>query len=134
MVDLPADVAALLGRRNIVHVATLGRDGAPHSVAVWAGVEGRRPYFFTQPGSQKARNLARDSRIALSVVDHDNPYATAYVRGRVAETLEGEPALALIDRLSERYTGRPFPMRSGVVFLVEPSLARAITLPFEPAP
>ena len=42
------------------------------------------------------------------------------VRGRVAETLEGEAALAVIDRISQDYIGGPFPMRTGVVFLVEP--------------
>jgi PPOX class probable F420-dependent enzyme len=134
MAALPSDVRALLEGANFAHVATLMPDGGPHSVAVWAGVEGDRVVFFTQPSSRKARNLARDGRVALSLVDRDNPYRTARVRGHVAGTLEGEEALEVIDRLSHKYVGQPFPMRSGVVFLVEPDHATAHELPFRDAP
>jgi PPOX class probable F420-dependent enzyme len=129
---LPDDVRALLAGPNFAHLATLLPDGSPHSVAVWADVEGDRLFFFTQPGSRKARNLARDGRVAVSVVDRENPYRTAHVRGRVAETVEGEPALELIDRLADKYTGAPFPMRSGTVYLVELDRAGSMTLPFTP--
>ena len=75
-------------------------------------MEGERLAFFTQPGTRKARNLERDDRVAMSISDRANPYAMAQVRGRVAETLEGEAALEVIDRLALKYTGRPFPMRT----------------------
>jgi PPOX class probable F420-dependent enzyme len=115
-------------------VATLMPSGAPHSVAVWVGLEGDRIAFFTQPQSQKARNLARDGRVAISITDHDNPYRTARIRGRLVDTLEGEDALKVIDGLSQRYTGAPFPMRSGVVFLVEPDHVGFMELPFADRP
>ena len=57
----------------------------------------------------------------MSVVDASNPYRNVHLRGRVAEVLEGEEALAVIDRISEKYTGAPFPMRSGNVYWIEPS-------------
>jgi PPOX class probable F420-dependent enzyme len=132
--DLPDDVRSLFAGANFGHVATLMPDGSPHSVAVWVGIEGERIAFFTQPQSQKAHNLARDARIAISITDHERPYRTARVRGRVAETLEGEAALEVIDRLSHRYTGQPFPMRSGVVFLVEPERVGFMELPFADRP
>lgn len=128
------DTRPLFERPNFVHVATLLPDGSPHSVPVWARMEGERIAFFTQPSSRKARNLAADPRVAISVVDRDNPYAMGQVRGRVAETLEGEAALEVIDRLAHDYTGRPFPMRSGIVFLVEVEREWSMTLPFEDAP
>lgn len=131
--SLPDDVRALLDGRNFAHLATVLPDGAPHSVAVWIGTEDGRPYFFTQETSRKARNLARDPRVAISVVDHANPYRTAWLRGDVAETRTGEAALVLIDALSHKYTGAPFPIRSGTVYLVEPTLARLLDLPFEPS-
>ncbi len=112
MTELDPEVRALLEAPNFAHVATLLPDGSPASVAVWAGVHDGRPYFFTQPQSQKARNLARDGRIALSVVDRDNPYRTGRLRGQVTETIEGDAALELIDRLAVTYTGQPFPRRS----------------------
>lgn len=125
-------IRELLEAPNIVHLATLLPDGSPHSVAVWAGLEDDRVAFFTQPGSRKARNIAADGRVALSVVDRHNPYRTGYLRGRVTETVEGDDALEIIDRLSMVYTGEPFPMRSGTVFLIEPTLSRSLELPFTP--
>jgi PPOX class probable F420-dependent enzyme len=130
---IPEEVRELLEARNFGHVATLLPDGSPHSVPVWIGVERGRVAFFTQAGSRKARNLARDGRVALSVTDGANPYRSAWLRGRVAQTLEGNEALRVIDGLAEKYTGAPFPMRSGVVFLVEAERAGVITLPFRHA-
>jgi PPOX class probable F420-dependent enzyme len=133
--ELNDDVRSLFRGANFGHVATLMPSGAPHSVAVWVGIEeGDRIAFFTQPQSQKARNLARDGRVAISITDHSSPYRTARIRGRVVATLEGDAALEVIDRLSQRYTGQPFPMRSGVVFLVEPDRVGFMELPFEDRP
>ena len=134
MPALPDDIRPLFEARNVAHVATVMPGGAPHSVPVWMGVEEERLAFFTQPGSRKARNLEADPRVAISVVDARNPYRMAQVRGRVTERLEGDPALEVIDRLAVRYTGEPFPMRSGVVFLVEPERAWGMVLPFTPPP
>jgi PPOX class probable F420-dependent enzyme len=106
-------------------------DGSPHSIPVWAILEDGRIAFFTQSKSRKARNLTADPRVALSLVDEANPYRNAQIRGRVVERLEGEEALAVIDRISHHYTGKPFPMRSGVVFWVEPETAHFVELPFE---
>jgi PPOX class probable F420-dependent enzyme len=130
MPGIPDDVRPLLEARNFAHLATVLPDGSPHSVAIWIGTEGDRVVFFTQPSSRKARNLARDPRVALSVVDRSNPYRAARLRGRVVETRTGEAALSSIDALSLRYTGRPFPLRSGTVFLVEVSRAALMELPF----
>jgi PPOX class probable F420-dependent enzyme len=132
--ELSDDVRRLFQSANFGHVATLMPSGAPHSVAVWVGLEGDRIAFFTQPASQKALNLGRDPRVAISITDHEVPYRTARVRGRVAETLSGDAALEVIDRLSNRYTGKPFPMRSGVVFLIEPDKVGYMELPFDDTP
>jgi len=127
---LPDEVRALLEARNFAHLATALPDGSPHSVPVWIGVEGDHVVFFTQPGSRKARNLEREPRVAISLVDLENPYRSAQLRGRVVGTVEGAEALEIIDRLSVKYTREPFPMRSGIVFLVEPEGARETVLPF----
>ena len=130
MAELPGDVRTLFEGRNFAHLATLQKDGSPASVTVWAGVEGDNVVFFTQDTSQKARNLRRDPRVALSIADRENPYRTAWLRGRVVRTIEGEDALPTIDAIAERYTGRPFPMRSGTVFVIECDRAATMTLPF----
>src|SRR3954468_24793157 len=133
--EITDEVRALFRGANFGHVATLMPSGAPHSVAVWVGIEdGERIAFFTQPSSQKARNLAPDPRVAISIRDHVQRYRTARIRGRVVDTLEGEAALQVIDRLSDRYTGQPFPMRSGIVYLVEPDRVGFMELPFADKP
>jgi PPOX class probable F420-dependent enzyme len=113
-----------------VHLATLLPDGSPHSIPVWAILEDGRIAFFTQSRSRKARNLDRDPRVALSVVDHENPYCNAQIRGRVVEVVEGEPAFEVIDRISQHYIGEPFPMRSGTIYWIEPETAHFVELPF----
>jgi len=121
---LPDDVRALFEGPNFAHVATLLPDGAPHTVPVWIGLEAGRIAFLTSPTSRKARNLEGDERVAISVTAHDQPFVMASVRGRVAERLDGDATWEVIDRIAHKYTGQPYPLRSGrVVFLVEPEHA-----------
>ena len=134
MAELPDSVRGLLARANFAHVATVLPSGAPHSVPVWIALEGERIAFFTQEGSRKARNLAADPRVAISIVDHEDPYRMAQIRGRVMETVGGDQALEIMDRMSVRYTGRPFPVRRGIALLVEVEKVFEMTLPFEHAP
>ena len=131
---LPDEVRRLFEGPNYAHLATVLPSGAPHSVPVWTAVRGEHVLFFTQPASRKARNLERDPRVAFSITDHEHPYRMAQVRGRVVETVHDVAALEIIDGLAMKYTGRPFPMRSGVVFLIEVERVQTMQLPFEHAP
>jgi PPOX class probable F420-dependent enzyme len=117
------EIAQLFGTgRNYPTLATTMDDGAPHAVSIWTAVEEGRIVFFTSNDrSRKARNIARDPRVAFTVVDFTNPYRTARVRGSVVETYDGERAMGVIDRISERYIGAPFPVRHGFVYVVEPT-------------
>jgi hypothetical protein len=72
--------------------------------------------------------------VAISLTDFDQPYLSAWLRGRVAQRLDGDAALEVIDRISQKYTGQPFPLRSGVVFLVEPERSAFVALPFAHTP
>jgi PPOX class probable F420-dependent enzyme len=124
--DLPADVRHLFDGPNLAHIATVLPDGGPHSVPAWVGLEGDRVAFLTHPGSRKARNLVRDPRVAISITDRDRPYAMAQLRGRVVERLDGEVGWTVIDRISRKYTGHPYPRgEDRVVFVIEPDHARA---------
>jgi PPOX class probable F420-dependent enzyme len=129
-VELPLEVEELLRGRNFAHLASLLPDGSPHSVPVWVGVEDGKIAFFTGEGTRKARNLERDSRVALSVTDDRNPYCSAWIRGRIVERFTGERANEIVDRISMRYTGQRFPMRDRLVLLIEPERAGTVTLPF----
>jgi PPOX class probable F420-dependent enzyme len=130
---IPDDVRALLDGANFAHLATLLPDGSPHSVAIWIGREDDRVAFFTTQRSRKGRNLAHDPRVAISLVDYRNPYRTAWLRGRVVET-RGEDGLPVVDAISHKYTGRPFPYRTVTLYLVEVEKAGSMSLPFEPPP
>jgi PPOX class probable F420-dependent enzyme len=134
MTALPDDVRALFDGPNYAHLATVLPSGAPHSVPVWTAARGEHVLFFTQPQSRKARNLERDPRVAFSITDHEHPYRMAQVRGRVVETLHGDEALEIIDGLALKYTGEPFPMRSGIVYLIEPERVQQMELPFRHTP
>ena len=135
MAQLPDDVRALFEGPNYAHLATVLPDGGPHSVPIWIALEGDRIAFFTQESSRKARNIQRDPRVALSIVDHENPYRLATVRGRVVDRVDGDAAMEIMDRMSVRYTGKPFPYREpGTAYFVEPERSSAQDLPFEHTP
>lgn len=133
---MEAEVRALFEGPNYAHVASLLPDGSPHSVAVWVGLRDDKPTFFTQTSSLKAKNLERDPRVAISITDHDNPYSTARIRGRVVDKLYGDEALAAMDVISHKYTGEDFPVRgpNGVLFVIEPEKVSHMQLPFQHKP
>jgi len=118
---LNPDVRGVLDGTSIAHIASVLPDGAPHSVPVWIGAQGDHVVILTGPGSRKARNLRRDPRVALSIAPVDNPFQPVTVRGRVVEWLAGDAAWEIIDRLSTKYTGAPYPRgQERVVLVIEP--------------
>jgi len=133
---IPDDVKQLLNRPNFVHLSTLMADGSPQSVPVWAGVEGEHILICTGEKSLKSRNTLRDNRVALSVVDMQNPYEEAQIRGRVVEH-RPDRDFKDMDRISHKYTGKPFPFRNPegrVTLVIEVDKARYAKLPFEHTP
>ena len=122
MTVLTDEARALFAGPNIAHVATTLPDGSPHSVPVMIDVEGDHLAFFTSPSSRKARNLAADDRIAISVTDRENLVLSALVRGRVVGRVDGDAGWAIVDRIFAKYTGGPYPQREDrEAFLVEPA-------------
>jgi PPOX class probable F420-dependent enzyme len=135
---MPIDpgVRDLVAGANFVHLATLLPDGSPHSVAIWADVhDDDHVVFFTTATSRKARNLEADPRLAMSLVDRDDPYRTGILRGRLAEQIDGDEGAAIVDRISHKYTGKPFPYPSSLCFVVEVTHSRIYHLEaFEDTP
>lgn len=118
---LEPNVRRVLDGTSIAHLATVLPDGSPHTVPLWIGTHGDRIVFLTGPNTRKARNLRRDPRMALSIAPVDNPFEPIVVRGRVVEWLEGNPAWEIVDRLSTKYTGAPYPRgQERVVAIIEP--------------
>ena len=133
---LSSEIKQLLDRPNFAHLATLMPDGSPQSVPVWVGREGDRILVCTGEGSLKAKNTRRDPRVALSIVDFHDPYAEAQLRGRVVER-RPDDAFTLMDPISHKYTGQPFPFRRAegrVALVIEIDKARFAKLPFQHTP
>ncbi len=133
---LQKEIRELLDRPNFVHFSTLLPDGSPSSTPVWAAVEGDRIVICTGEGSLKAKNVRRDPRVAISVVDFDNPYEEAQIRGRVVE-IRDDSSFKIMDAVSHKYTGKPFPMRDPkgrIALIIEVEKARYMKLPFEHTP
>lgn len=107
MTEMTAEVRRLLDRPNYAHLATLMPDGAPHSVPVWIVIEGDHLAILTGPGSRKARNIERDPRVAISLIDVDQPHMSVLIRGQVVELVDGDRAWEIIDRISQKYIGSP---------------------------
>src|SRR3954453_6683140 len=132
MAELPPEVRSLFEGANFAHLATLNADGSPSSTAIWASLEGDDVVFFTQEGSLKARNMERDPRVAISIIDHDDPYHTAQLRGRIKGNRGVEEATAGADELAARYPGDPFPYKppTSRLYVVEVEKVRSTQLPF----
>jgi PPOX class probable F420-dependent enzyme len=133
---LSAEVKNLIDRPNFAHLSTLMADGSPQSVPVWVNREGDRIVICTGESSLKAKNTQRDPRVALSIVDFENPYEEVQIRGRVVER-RSDSSFKLLDAASHKYTGKPFPMRNPegrIALLIDADKVRYMNLPFEAKP
>lgn len=134
--NLSPDVKQLIDRPNFAHLSTLMSDGSPSSTPVWIGREGERLVICTGETSLKGKNTKRDPRVALSIVDFTNPYEEVQIRGKVVER-RPDPDLKVMDPISHKYTGKPFPMRGPegrVALIIEVDKARYTKLPFQHTP
>ena len=103
---------ALIARPVLASLATLNPDGSPQITPLWVGLDGDDVMFNTAQGRKKARNLERDARVAVTVIDPDDQYNVVAFRGTVIDvTTDG--ADADIDALAKKYLGvDTYPMRS----------------------
>ena len=135
-ITLSLEAKQLIDRPNFAHLATLMPDGSPNATPVWIGREGDHVVICTGENSLKGKNTRRDPRVALSVVDFTNPYEEVQIRGKVIER-RPDPDLKIMDPISHKYTGKPFPFRNPegrVALIVEAEKERYTKLPFEHRP
>ena len=135
MSALSDEVRSLLDAPNYVHLTTMRADGSPRNWVVWVGLEGDNILVCTGEGSWKAKDMRRDPRVALSVVDADNPYRMAALQGRVIEARSDDDC-QFMDPISHKYTGKPFPARGPgrVCFVIAAAKAGNRTLAFQHQP
>jgi PPOX class probable F420-dependent enzyme len=106
-------IRKLFEGKNFVFVSTLMKDGYPHTTPTWVDIENGNILINTAIGRIKQKNLSRDPRLSLAVVDQNNPYNMVTVRGKVIEQINGDPAEKHIDKLAKKYLGKDkYPNRS----------------------
>jgi PPOX class probable F420-dependent enzyme len=136
-IALSDEIKQLVSGPNFAHLASLMSDGSPQVAPVWVDLERDTILIGTGEGSLKAKNTRRDARVALSVIAMDNPYREAQIRGRVVER-RPDADFRIMDRISHKYTGKPFPFRDKpaqrVVLVIAVERARFTALPFVHAP
>ena len=132
---IPAEIRTLLEAPNYVHLATLRADGSPRNWVVWVGLEGDHVLVCTDESTWKAKDMRRDSRVGMSVVDLADPYRMAAIQGRVIE-IRRDDDCRYMDPISIKYTSKPFPYRGAgrVCFVIAVEKAGGSTLGFTHRP
>jgi PPOX class probable F420-dependent enzyme len=127
-VKLTDPLLELLRAPSTCYLATTMPDGSPQVTQTWVDTDGEHVIINTVQGYQKVRNIECDPRVALTVSDAEHPTRYLQVRGSViGMTTEG--GAQHIDKLSQKYTGKPYPWYGGreqvrVILTIE---ARKIT-------
>ena len=104
----PPELDEFLRRPNPCVVATIRPDGELHTAATWYEWPGDGTVLLNMDGSRRRLDHMRaDPRVALTILDEESWYSHVSLIGRVRE-LRPDPDLADIDRIAERYTGRPY--------------------------
>ncbi len=109
---LPEGLLDLLREPSPCFVATLMPDGSPQLTQTWVTTDGENIVLNIVDGMQKARNIARDPRVAVNVVDPNQTDRYYAVRGRVVSTTT-EGGRESIDEISHKYLGIPYPNFTG---------------------
>ena len=107
---LPPRLDAFLTRPNAAVIATVRADGFPVTVATWYDWEDGRVLVNMDESRKRLEHLRTDPRVSLTVMDLSDWSVHVSLQGRVV-SLEDDPDLADIDRLSVRYTGQPYAVR-----------------------
>jgi PPOX class probable F420-dependent enzyme len=108
-------IAKLFEEKNFAFLATLMKDGSPQVTPTWVDIDKNNNTILvnTAKGRIKYRNISRDPRVAVSVIDFSNPYHMVTVRGKVIEQINGKEADEHIDKLAKKYLGKDkYPRRA----------------------
>src|SRR5260370_30591907 len=116
-ISLSDATLALLDGKNYAVLATVNPDGSPHTSVMWVVRDGDDLLFSTVEGRVKHRNMLRDPRVSVTVIDSADPENYVELRGRV--TITPDIGRAVDTRLSWKYDGKdPDPDRPGAVRVV----------------
>jgi PPOX class probable F420-dependent enzyme len=128
---IPETHLDLFKKKAFANLVTLMPGGQPQVTPVWVDYDGHYVVINTAEGRQKDRNLQRDRRVALSILDPDNPYRYLEVRGHVTERTRNG-ADQHIDAMAKKYLDKdkyPFrqPNEVRVLYRIEPDHVTSTT-------
>ena len=121
---IPEKFKDLFSKRAFASLGTLMPDGSPQVTPVWCDIEGDLVIVNTAKGRQKDKNMRRDPRVALAIIDPENPYRYLEIRGRIVEIAE-QGADQHIDKMAKKYLGAdkyPYrkPDEQRVIYKIQP--------------
>jgi PPOX class probable F420-dependent enzyme len=124
---IPEKYHDLFQKKAFASLATLMPDGKPQVTPVWVDFDGKRLLVNSAKGRVKDRNMRRDPRVSLALIDPDNPYRHLQVQGHVVEITE-DGADQHIDKMAKKYLDQdkyPFrqPGEVRVIYKIEPDRA-----------
>jgi PPOX class probable F420-dependent enzyme len=130
MPAIPEKYHDLFNKKAFASLATLMPDGKPQVTPVWADFDGEHVIVNSAKGRVKDRNMRRDPRVSLALIDPDNPYRYLQLQGRVVEITENG-ADQHIDKMAKKYLGvdkypgrQPAEVR--VIYKIEPERAQTM--------
>jgi PPOX class probable F420-dependent enzyme len=104
MPAVPEKFNDLLQKKAFASLGTIMPDGSPQVTPVWVDSDNGHLVFNSAKGRQKDKNVRRDPRVTLTLIDPENPYRYVEVRGRVVEITENG-ANDHINKLAKKYLG-----------------------------
>jgi PPOX class probable F420-dependent enzyme len=121
---IPEKYRDLFTKRAFASLGTLMPDGRPQVTPVWVDLEGDLVLFNSAKGRQKDKNVRRDPRVSLAIIDPENPYRYLEIRGRVVEITE-QGGSDHIDKMAKKYLGvdkYPYgqPSEVRVIYKIQP--------------
>lgn len=127
-IQITEPLARLFQGKNFAFVSTLMKDGSPQITPTWVDIEKNNEYSIlvnTAEGRIKHKNLSRDPRLAISIVNGGNPYEMVTIRGKVTEQITQAAAEEHIDKLAKKYLGVDkypgrFPGEKRVILRIKP--------------
>jgi len=108
---IPESFKDLFTKKAFAHLATLNADGSPQVTPIWCDYDGTHILVNSAKERVKDKNMRRNRKVALDLLDPDNPYRHLAVRGEVVEITE-QGADAHIDKMAKKYLGKDrYPFR-----------------------
>ncbi|WP_436535193.1 PPOX class F420-dependent oxidoreductase [Actinoplanes sp. HUAS TT8] len=107
MTELPTRLIDMLEAPSPCLIATTNPDGSPQLTQTWVDTDGKHVLINTVQGFRKLRNIERDPRVAVSILDAADPTTYYSLNGTVI-SMDTDGARESIDRISQKYTGGPY--------------------------